>query len=223
MQKTDITGNRYGHWLFLKKDDLHSSSKHQKWICQCDCGTIKPVFKESLLSGRSTSCGCIKYHNYGVNQTHGLSKSRIYREWSSMRRRCSAIKGNDAKNYSNRGIAVCDEWQNSFESFYQWSIRNGYSDSLTIDRIDNNLGYSPSNCRWVTISEQQSNKQNTIYVTYKGEKRCLRTLCSEIGFPYKTANRRYRTMLKRGIKVTTNELFKPILTNRTPFRYRKQD
>lgn len=205
----DLTGQNFGYWRVLKRDETYPKGKHTKWICRCKCGTVKSVFSGSLTSGRSKSCGCVTYHNLGVNSTHGMSKSRIYHEWTSMRRRCSTTKGNDAKNYSGRGIRVCDEWEHDFLSFYSWAISHGYNDSLTIDRIDNNMGYSPDNCRWVSIERQQANKSNTVYVVYKGQRWCLRTLCNDIGFSYKLAHRRYRAMKKKNIPIDTDILFCP--------------
>ena len=221
MSKNDITGQRFGHWTALKRDDSYKSNKHSKWICQCDCGTIKSIFKTTLNSGRSTSCGCIVYHNYGINQTHGMSKTRLYHIWLSMRRRCSEKDKANAERYSKRGIRVCDEWQKDFTPFYNWAMKNGYSDSLTIDRIDNDKGYYPENCRWITIAEQQSNKSNNVHVLYNGEEWCLRTLCQKINFPYKTAHKRYQRITRRGEEPTQDKLFCPIKENRIAFRFRK--
>lgn len=213
MLKYDITGKQFGNWTVLYRDNSYKSSKHSKWICRCTCGTIKSVIKDSLISGRSKSCGCIKTIHYGVNQKHGLSKTRIYHEWTSMRRRCKSTYGKDSKTYYKRGISVCQEWENNFMSFYNWAIKNGYSDELTIDRIDNNLGYSPDNCRWITIEEQQRNKSNTVFITYKGEKWCLRTLCIKLGYPYKSIHGRYLKMLKTNEPITFENLFAPYTHN----------
>lgn len=220
MKNRNIIGCKFGHLTVIDRDYNYKSPKHTKWICLCDCGAMKSVFRNSLISGASKSCGCKQYEGKkGINQTHGMSKTRIYREWSSMRRRCKE-NSIDAKYYFERNIFVCDEWENDFVAFYEWAVNNGYSDSLTIDRINNDMGYSPENCRWITNKQQQSNKSNNVKVQYNGEDYCLRSLCIELNFPYKTAHRRYQKMKAKGF-FDIEKLFAPIQTNRISFKYRK--
>lgn len=119
------------------------------------------------------------------NYKHGGRGTRLYQIWKSMRERCYNPNTNRAKNYHDRGIRICSEWDN-FAVFREWAINNGYDDSLSIDRIDTNKGYSPSNCRWASIKEQARNKTTTVYYSYKGENRCLADLAEEYGVPYKT-------------------------------------
>lgn len=104
---------------------------------------------------------------------HGLSKSKIYYVWLSMRERCNNKKHKSYKNYGAKGIKVCEDWNNSFMSFYNFSISNGYKEGLTIDRIDSNLGYYPDNCRFITVSEQNRNYSRNHLITYKNETLCL--------------------------------------------------
>lgn len=222
MSKNDISGHKFGYWTVLRRDTEFKGS-YSKWICQCECGSVRSVSRSSLISGRSSSCGCHSFDNRkGMNATHGMSKTRLYHEWTSMRRRCSHAEPR-TKNAHYLNISVCDEWNNSFVAFRDWAMSNGYSDSLTIDRIDNSKGYCPENCRWITIAEQQSNRTNTIYVDYNGEKWCLRTLCNKIGFPYKNAHRRFQKMMKRGQPIDTDKLFAPIDSKYISFRYRNED
>ena len=223
MSKNDITGRTFGYWTVLGRDSEYKDLKRSKWICKCECGTIRSVFKQSLLSGRSTSCGCHSFDNRkGINSTHGMTGTRIYKEWLSMRRRCSpSCQAKDRKSYYEKGIAVCDEWANDFMAFYNWSVKHGYSDSLTIDRIDNSKGYSPDNCRWISIEKQQSNKSTTIAIDYNGKTWCLRNLCNEIGFPYKTAHRRLQRMKAKGKPIDVQKLFEPIHTEKIAVKYRK--
>lgn len=108
---------------------------------------------------------------------HNKYNSRIYRIWRGMKDRCYNINSKDYKNYGGRGIVVCDEWLNDFMSFYNWSMNNGYDDSLTIDRIDVNGNYEPSNCRWVTQKQQQRNRRNNKLFTYNGEVHYLSEWC----------------------------------------------
>jgi hypothetical protein len=131
-----------------------------------------------------------------------MIKERIYSEWNSMRSRCSKTY-HGHKNYFDKGIAVCDEWKKDFEPFYKWSIENGYNDDLTIDRIDNNKNYSPDNCRWVTMKEQQNNRTNNVNIEYNGKVQTLKQWCEELGLNYGMVKARRQ----RGIKVP--ELFKP--------------
>lgn len=217
----DLVGKRFGKLVVVGRDYSYISNKHTKWLCKCDCGNIKSVFRNSLIGGRTNSCGCEQYKGKnGINKTHGLSKERIYHEWTSMKGRCASDTMKSHEHYHDKGIRVCSEWNDSFESFCEWAINNGYRDDLTIDRIDNSKGYCPENCRWVTNAEQQQNKTNTIHVNYNGRDWCLRTLCVEIGFPYKTAHRRYTRMKNRGEPVTSEKLFAPINERKIANRYR---
>lgn len=217
----DISGQHFGNLTVIKRDTSYISNKHTKWICQCNCGNTKSIFRNALINGSTKSCGCQQFKGKpGINQTHGMSKTRIYHEWLSMRRRC-AKNSPDAYLYFNRGITVCNEWQNNFMLFYQWSMENGYNDDLSIDRIDNNRGYCPDNCRWISMSDQQSNKRNNVKVQYNGKEYCLRQLCKKINFPYKTAHRRYQRMKAKNQSINIEKLFAPIQTEKIPFRYRK--
>lgn len=108
-------------------------------------------------------CGKLSPH-----YKHGLTGTRLYRIWSNMKNRCSNPKNNRAYIYIQRNITVCDEWKNDFQAFYNWSMSHGYSDELTLDRIDNDKGYSPNNCRWVNGHMQNINKRNVPTYEYNG-------------------------------------------------------
>jgi len=218
--KQTMVGQKFGYWEVIKKDDHHPGSRNSFWICRCQCGTVRSITRSSLITGRSSSCGCKPSENRkGINMTHGMSKTRLYHEWLSMRRRCKNPKLKSSECYVGKGITVCDEWQ-TFEPFHAWAIENGYDDSLTIDRIDNSKGYSPSNCRWVTNEEQQQNKTNTVSIEYNGESWCLRTLCTHLGFPYKTAHRRYMRLKHAGKEISADKILEPIHTEKIAKRYR---
>lgn len=107
------------------------------------------------------------------NYKHGCCGTPLYRSWYHMKSRCSNPNDKNYDIYGGRGITVCDEWRNSFETFRDWAFANGYADNLTIDRIDNDKGYSPENCRWISIAEQQRNKSNCIYIEAFGEKHTI--------------------------------------------------
>lgn len=125
---------------------------------KCDCGNIKQVDLGKLTSGKVKSCGCFNIEKAKTNfLKHGLSGDRIHQIWKGMKKRCYNEKSNNYKNYGARGIKVCDSWKNDFMSFYKWSMENGYNDELSIERIDVNGHYEPSNCKWITNNEQKYN------------------------------------------------------------------
>lgn len=185
--KVDLTGRRFGRWLVLEETDERKCGSVM-WLCKCDCGTIKTVSSNSLLTGKSLSCGC---YNKDVNTKHGMGRTRLHGIWSNIRYRCQNPNSIGAKNYIGRGIKVCDEWANSFEAFAEWALANGYRDDLTIDRIDNDGNYEPSNCRWATVKEQGRNKRNNIWLTCGGETHILSEWARITNQPRTRLTRRY--------------------------------
>lgn len=175
MKIDDLTGKRFGKWIVLGEAPSRWSSagnKRHYWKCRCDCGTIREVVRTSLVSGRSTSCGCV--HSEIARTvlaqtatTHGWSKTRLYKIWSGMKKRCNNPKSNNYCDYGGRGISVCREW-NNFEPFRDWAIANGYNDNLSIDRIDNDGNYEPNNCRWASAKQQSNNRRSNKKLTYNG-------------------------------------------------------
>lgn len=140
------------------------------WKCQCDCGNMTIVRRGSLTSGDTVSCGCYhKEHAHEFPRTHGLTYSPLYNVWRGMIRRCTDQNASNYDRYGGRGINVCDEWRHSPEVFYKWASSNGYKSGLTLDRKDNNLGYYPENCRWITREVQQNNTRRNHMFTYNGQ------------------------------------------------------
>ena len=155
---SDITGKRFGRLTAICPDNSRSNSHGKYWICRCDCGAYCSVFRSNLVCGGTESCGRGKCRN--TRKTHGGSYERLYHVWADMRRRCISPQCSNYSSYGGRGITVCEEWKGKPKTFIEWALSNGYSDTLTIDRINVNGNYEPSNCRWIPMSEQYKNKQS---------------------------------------------------------------
>lgn len=156
--------------------------------CRCDCGTELTVHRSNLSTGNTQSCGCSRAK---VNDLPfvGASSLREYQVWKLMRIRCTDPKDKSYSNYGDRGIRVCDEWNSSFAAFYR-DMGPRPSDKHTIDRIDTNGNYEPSNCRWVTLQEQQSNRRSNHVVWVDGKRMTLKQAAAHYGVSY--ANLGYR-------------------------------
>ena len=189
----DLTGMKFGRLTVLKIDEGRSGRK-TFWICQCDCGNIKSVRSDSLQSGRIKSCGCLKRktdaENLAKAHKHKMSKTPLYNVWQNMKSRCYNENDTRFADWGGRGICVCDEWRHDFMAFYDWAVTHGYSDGLTIDRIDNDGNYCPENCRWATMKEQENNRSNSRLFTMNGKTQTLALWCDEYGQSYKTIYKR---------------------------------
>lgn len=159
-----LEGRKFGRLLVLRK-----ANKSPFWICLCDCGTEKSVSGYNLLKSIASSCGCITKERLTEknkrNATHRMTGTRLHNIWDTMKARCYRPNSKDFKNYGGRGIMICEEWKMSFETFYEWSMNNGYGDHLSLDRVDVNVDYEPSNCRWATTKEQGNNTRINRHIT----------------------------------------------------------
>ena len=196
----DLTGRRFGRWLVVSRapDNVTACGYHHiMWNCICDCGTEKIVRGKSLRYGISKSCGCLQKEELAdrASKHHGFG-TRLYAVWNSMRQRCNNPKHHAYQNYGGRGIKICDEW-NDYAAFREWAYANGYRDDaergeLTLDRIDVDNGYSPSNCRFVDMKTQAENRRDSIIVTHNGESHPLTVWAEITGQDYTTLWQRYK-------------------------------
>lgn len=180
-----LTGRRFSKLTVIKRGDDYVSPKgyhSAAWLCRCDCGTESVVRGVYLKNGKTKSCGCLRVEEPN-RTTHGQSKTRLYKIWRSMRARCEREKDRNFENYGGRGVTVCDDWT-QFENFMDWAYLHGYDESLSIDRIDNNGNYDPSNCRWVDMNVQANNTRHNHYITYKGATKTMSQWAKETGIGY---------------------------------------
>lgn len=186
MRKIEMTGLVFGDLTVIRESDFTRSGKVY-WHCVCKCGREVDICGGNLRSGNSTSCRYCGSH--GMKWKHATTKNgewrRLYVIWIDMKKRTEDITNKEYMNYGGRGISVCDEWTNNFDSFAEWADNNGYSDDLTIDRIDNNSGYSPENCRWVDMKTNQNNKRCCRYVEIDGERMTVKQAAEKYGVPYR--------------------------------------
>lgn len=180
MKFIDLTGMTYNNLHVLYK--LHNVKGRTKWLCQCKCGTLVEVVGNSLRTGRTKSCGCLRIINHVCR--HNKSNTRLYSIWRNMKQRCTNPRNKDFKYYGAQGVVVQLDWLDDFDNFYRWAISSGYSDSLTLDRIDCTGDYSASNCRWVTRLEQSNNRSCNKVYTISGERLTLSEACRKYQIRY---------------------------------------
>lgn len=161
-QLKNLVERQFGELIVLKRNPVNSKSGNAHWDCKCSCGNIATVIGSKLRSGTTKSCGCARKSKIA----QGFSKTRLYRIWSLMKKRCYRNENENFKHYGGRGIEVCDEWKKDFIAFRSWALSNGYADNLSIDRIDVNGNYEPKNCRWVDTKTQANNRRNNRIIIY---------------------------------------------------------
>lgn len=178
MSGDEMLGRKFGRLTVIGYAGIHTTpcgTRRRLWKCRCDCGKEKIVHEPSLRNGSTKSCGCWKFQKIKEhNTTHGGSHDRLYGIWKSMKRRCNSPNDSHYEFYGGKGIRVCEEW-NDYANFKRWAYANGYDDDAefgdcTIDRIDNDRDYEPSNCRWVNRTTQANNTSRNRYVEFQGKR-----------------------------------------------------
>lgn len=160
----DLRGQKFGKLTVLCR--LYNTKGHKTyWLCVCNCGNLAEVRSDSLYNGNTKGCGCLNHEPKNIH--HGKYCTRLYRIYYNIKKRC----------YNHKD-------ENNFMTFYNWAMNNGYRDNLTIDRIDVDGNYEPSNCRWITMQQQGRNKRNNKVYTIKGKTRCLSEWCEILGLKY---------------------------------------
>lgn len=182
-KKIDVIGQRFGKLTVIEEAEPHiapSGRKFRMMLCKCDCGNTTIAYFCNLRNGTTVSCGCYnrkklndvnsKYEKYNIDIQHNKSDARLYRIHQGMKSRCYNKNNPKYEIYGNRGISICEEWLGSdgFINFYNWAVNNGYSDKLSIDRINNDGNYEPSNCRWATQEQQMNNRSINNVIDYNG-------------------------------------------------------
>lgn len=193
--KLDLTGQRFGKLVVIREDG--KLGQYTAWLCRCDCGNEKRVRTNTLRAGSTKSCGCgIVEATRKRTIKYSIRNNKLYHVWYGMIDRCKNPKHKFYHRYGGRGISVCNEWEN-YESFAEWALRNGYSEGLSIDRINNDGNYEPSNCRWTTMKKQHNNTSQCRYETINGITKSVSEWAEEYGVKHGLVLHR----LARGIPI----------------------
>lgn len=165
-------GQVFNRLTVLKEVEKRAGKRY--FECICECGNHGEYRLVAMRAGKIKSCGCLRNkQNKTVGITHGKRNTRIYTIWHSMKQRCLNLNNINYRHYGGRGIEICNEWRDSFELFYDWAVKNGYSKNLTIDRIEVDRNYEPSNCRFISMKDQNRNKKNNVFIEFNGENLCV--------------------------------------------------
>jgi len=181
----DLTGESFGEWAVVKRSFPNNKKGNDAhWKCQCSCGTIRIINGASLRRGDTRSCGCLTQHG----DSQPKNSSRTYLAWGNMKSRCLNANSPHYDKYGGRGIKICGRWTNSYKNFRQ--DMGTCPEGLTLERINNNKGYGPNNCKWGTRKEQSNNTRNNRLVAYSGKTQCVQAWADELNINYSTLSAR---------------------------------
>lgn len=191
-----MLGLSFGRLTVIKEDGKHvypSGRTDLRYVCRCSCGRETSVLGVHLRSGHTRSCGCLRKETTRSSfKKHGGYNTRLYRIWKNMKSRCYNKNNPDYRLYGGRGITICKEWLEDFANFRDWSDHNGYGNGLSIDRINNDLSYTPSNCRWASQKDQCNNNSRNVIIEHKGRMLSISGWSKETGIKYGTISSRIR-------------------------------
>lgn len=181
----DIIGKRFGRLT------VFSYAGRARWNCLCSCGSFSVPEGANLRNGHTLSCGCYKRdRTSATHRTHGLAGTRVYGLYRDMINRCYRPQVKSFDCYGGRGISVCEEWRSGFEPFYEWAVLNGYRRGLTLDRIEVNGNYEPTNCRFVTRIESARNTRTNVFIEHEGQSKTMAEWALVFMIPYKLLQQR---------------------------------
>jgi hypothetical protein len=188
-----VIGQKFGRLTLIS---LMPNKRYRTFFCKCDCGNTLVIRGDSILRSKLPSCGCyfkeiMRELQHRSHITHNKTNTRIYKEWQNMKKRCLYPNFEHYDRYGGRGISICPEWKEHFESFYKWAIANGYNDTLTLDRVNNDGNYEPANCRWATRTEQVNNRCDTVFINYENNRETLASLSKILGLTYSNVKTKY--------------------------------
>lgn len=188
-----LTGKRFGTWTVVEKVNDVGGVYNSLWKCRCDCGTEKTMKGKVLIEGRSKSCGCNRPPNKSATK-HGMSNTKVYHAWQSMISRCERTYNYRYEQYSKRGITVCPEWRESFETFYEYvsKLEHYNEKGYSLDRINNDEGYKPGNVRWADSYTQMNNTTRNRHIEIDGITKTLAEWVKLYNMKYRTVENRLR-------------------------------
>lgn len=206
-------GDRFGRWTVADPTRVRKGAGRSFHVlCECECGARRFISERVLRSGMSKSCGCLRRDR---SATHHMTGEPLYNSWSDMIQRCTNPKHPSYPRYGGRGVTVCDAWRRDGAAFVAWALANGFEPGKSIERIDNDKGYSPENCRWASRKEQQRNRHNNHWLTFRGETKCITDWAASMGTTSATILHRIKrwgsveraltTPIKRKTRKTANE------------------
>jgi hypothetical protein len=187
----DLSGRAFGKLTAIVPVGLNKSRQYV-WWCHCECGGNSIANGSNLLRGNTLACGCVRQVDLADRtRKHGMSKTRMFKIWTGVTKRCTNENCSSYNRYGGRGIEMCDRWKESFENFYG-DMKDGYADNLTLEREDPNGNYCKDNCKWATMIEQARNKTNSVFIEYNGQKKSMAEWAELKGVPSGTIGNRIR-------------------------------